>query len=152
MNEKKQSHWSVDLVLLLIYQWILAIGTLACAGAGVAELWTESHRDLSHWLDVVFILVLACWGIAMAVASWGIMRRKSRGFFLGMMCHLVVEILAMPFMLFLGFVGIVGVFSDHGLGGFGGMFLIFALMWLPFVLISGCGFLYLRKLRKGLLA
>jgi len=157
MNENKDSRRPVGLVLLLIYQWILVMGSLTYAAT--VEIWTNPPRDWGDWLAVVFFLVLACWGIAMGVASVGIMRRSPRGFLVGMICHLLLEILALPQMLFLGFLGIVGALSEPA-QGFGEISqiaetitaILFALICLPFVLISGWAFFYLRKLRKSLFA
>jgi hypothetical protein len=149
---RKYDFWDsrlpIGLGWLLIYQWILAIGSLAHASSGMVEGWTD--RDSLDWLGVVIILVLVSWGIAMAIASVGIMRQRPRGFLVGMICHLLIEILALPAMLFFGIDGLLGI-SDSGIAGaLAGLFLIFALMCLPFVLISGWGFFYLRMLRKRL--
>jgi hypothetical protein len=152
-SRKEYNLWeSHGLAWLLIYQWILVMGSLAYAAAAMGALWTESHRDPSYWWAVVSLLVLACWAIAMAIASVGIMSQRPRGFLVGMICHLLLEMLALPVMLFLGIGGLIGI-SQHGwAGAMAELFLIFALMWLPFVLISGCGFYYLRRLRKRLLS
>jgi hypothetical protein len=147
--ENRDSGLPDELIGLLIYQWILVMGSLACAGDWMVGLWTEIQRDPSNWLYVVLLLVLACWGIAMAIASVGITRQRPRGFLVGMICHLLLEILALPAMLFLGFQGVVGI-SDHGGAGFAVLLLPFALMCLPFVLISGRAFFYLRRFRKRL--
>src|SRR4051794_18557898 len=68
----------------------------------------------------------------------------------GTICHLLLEI---P-----GLVGLIGFCSLGILPYLGAskearawapLFLLFALMWLPFVLISGWAFFYLRRLRKS---
>jgi hypothetical protein len=154
MNENKDSNRPVGLVWLLIYQCILGVIALALGSAAMVEvLITPEVELLPELLAVIGWPVLACWGIAMGVASVGIMRRRPRGFLLGMICHLLFEILALPLLLYLGFGGIFGALSDDSwIRGFAVLFLICALAWLPFVLISGWAFFYLRRLRKSLLA
>jgi hypothetical protein len=147
MDENSDNRLPAGLICLLIYQGIVVLVSLFF----VVNFWLLflTYRDYSF---VLGILVLACWATAMSYASVAMMWRSPRGFLVGMICHLILEIPALPLLLFLGFEGVVGILSETGLArGFAEMFLIFALMWLPFVLISGWGFFYLRKLRKGLL-
>jgi len=149
-QKNRDSLLPIGLGWLLIYQWILAFCSLAFFSAKMVEIWTQPPRDWGHWAELSAFLILACWGIAMAVASVGIMKRRPRGFLVGMICHLLLEIIALPVMLFLGIDGLIWI-SDHGFAGaLAGLFLIFALMCLPFVLISGWGFFYLRRLSKRL--
>ncbi|SRR6266852_5254975 len=152
MNENKDSHQPVGLVLLLIYQWLLVMGSLACVGVAIVTTWRDWRIDRLE--DYLSALVLACWGIALAVASIGITRRRPRGFLLGMICHLILEIPALPMMLFVFGTSVYSLlFGSSGFErGLAWVFLLCALVWLPFVLISGWAFFYLRRLRKSLLA
>ena len=146
MNENRKSRLPTGLIWLLIYQWILVlVGLYFILTFGVLSI------DSGEYGFVLYIVVLAGWGTAMSSASVGITRRSPRAFLLGMICHLLLEIL--------GLVGLIGFCSVGVLSLLGGsnearawapMFLLFALMWLPFVLISGWGFFYLRRLRKSI--
>jgi len=154
MNENKDTRLPTGLIWLLFYQGIFVLISLGYSVVGMVELLDSLSRPFDF--DVVtsscVMLVLACWGTAMGVASVGMMRRSPRGFLLGMICHLVLEIPAFPIMLFL-FGNYVWSLVGSGEGrGWASFFLIFALMWLPFVLISAWAFFYLRRLRTRLLS
>lgn len=152
MNEDKHSRLPVGLNWLLIYQWILILVSLCYALAFVVDFINGGGFSIAEFtVGVLVILVLAGWATAMAYASVGMTRRRPRGFLVGMICHLIVAILSV-----VGFIGIgsVGMFSlrsaSHEARGFAQLFLLFALMWLPTLLISGWGFFYLQRLRKSL--
>jgi hypothetical protein len=146
-NENRCSRLPTALIWLLVYQWMLVVAAAAMA-CNVAimgfVLKLELMDRLLGWLE---FLVLAGWGTAMGFASVGMARRRPRAFLVGMICHLLLEI---P-----GLVGVVGFTilwlqtsrSDSGAWVWDPFFLIFALMWLPFVLISAWAFFYLRRLR-----
>jgi hypothetical protein len=90
----------------------------------------------------------------MGVASVGIARRRPGGFLVGMICHLLLEILGSAVMLYVGFMYALAMAADSKamrdpvvivLG-----LLCPVLTCLPFVLISGRAFSYLRRIRKRL--
>jgi hypothetical protein len=151
MNENRASRLPTGLMWLLIYQWILVLVSLGfdCNFAVILGVWGpgESLRPedvIGLWCE---FLVFACWGTAMAFASVGIVRRSPRGFLMGIICHLL---LAIPGLLLLfGSIYLVSLRIPGDIGP--GVCLFFALMWLPFALISAWAFFYLRRLRKRLL-
>ena len=167
MNENKESRLPGGLILLLIYQWILAVISLGYSGAAIVglsnfagpplvslDLGLTSSGDPSVPFNYVVMwiqfLVLACWGAAMLFASLGMVRRSPRAFLLGMMCHLPLAIPALLAVLFFGHAGVSGLLSQQGAGSaWAPLMFILALMWLPFLLISGWAFFYLRRLRKS---
>jgi hypothetical protein len=139
MNEKSESRLPTALILLLIYQGILVLVSLG---------------PLAAWLEWGLwpFPVLAGWGVAMLFASVGMARRSPRGFLLGMICHLLLAIPALLMVLWCGYM-YVSMSLEEGsfsLSGWAVFALILALMWLPFLLISGWAFFYLRRLRKSL--
>jgi hypothetical protein len=154
MNDNKDSHRPAGLIWLLIYQWILVVIALFYSWDVIETIAKEggSTTPVELFLLLVAMLVLACWGIAMAVASIGIIRRSPRGFLIGIICHLLLEIPGLSLMLYFGFAYVFLSFSDHESRAWAPLVGLFALMWLPFVLISGWAFFYLRRLRKSLLA
>ena len=136
MNENS-NRLPAGLIWLLIYQWILVLVSLYfIVTFGVLFF---AYREYGF---VLYILVLVCWGTAISYASVRMTRRSPRGFLVGMICHLLLEILGMVMLVAFFAMGV----------GWDPFFLIFALMWLPFVMISGWGFFYLRALRKSLLS
>jgi hypothetical protein len=137
MNGNRRSRLPIALVLLLIYQGILVLASL-----GPLAAWLE-------WGPGPF-LALAAFGIAMLFASVGMARRSPRGLLLGMIVHLLVAIPALLIVLCSMFFGIEMLIQEGGFGGWSNLAFILALMWLPFLLISGWAFLYLRRLRKSL--
>jgi hypothetical protein len=147
MNENRDNRRLPGLIWLLIYQWILVLVILYfIVTFGMLFI---THGDYAF---VLYILVLSCWGTALIFASVGMVIRSPRGFLVGMICHLLLEIPGLFAVLGFGFMIILSSLSaDPEERGLASMFLLFALMWLPFVLISGWGFLYLRRLRKSLL-
>ncbi len=153
MNDNKDGNRPVGLVWLLIYQCILGVIALALGSAAMVEvLITPEDELLPELLAVVGWPVLACWGIAMGVASIGIIRRSPRGFLIGIICHLLLLIPSLSLMVYLGFSYVYMSFGDSESRGWAPLVGLFALMCLPFVLISGWAFFYLRRLRKSLLA
>ena len=85
----------------------------------------------------------------MVYASRGMARRTRRPFLYGMICHLLLAILAWMGVVALIFIWFQTSWSDSGSWVWDPLFLIFALMWLPFALISSWAFFYLRTLRKS---
>jgi hypothetical protein len=141
MNENRDSRLPAGLIWLLIYQGLLVlVGVYFIVTFGILFVTYQEYGF------VLYILVLVCWGTAISYASVGMIRRRPRAFLVGMICHLLLEIPAVPLMLLFGFMGLFWEGKGEPL------FLGFALMWLPFVLISGWGFFYLRTLRKSLLS
>lgn len=158
MNEDRHNRLPIGLIWLLSYQGILVFVSLYF----VVVLFIDLYGDLYHRLGrvisiadfvlgVLEFLVLASWGTAMASASVGMIRRRPRGFLAGMICHLLVAILSTIGLIGIGSVGMFSLRSaSQEARGFAQLFLLFALMWLPTLLVSGWGFFYLRKLRKSL--
>jgi len=134
MNADRKIRLGLGLILLLIYQWILVLISLAS-----------------------FTLIIPpLWGIAMGFASVEIMRRRPRGFLIGMICHLLLEVVG--WLIVLPIVAMfVRVFMDNSLDksssaesrGWAGLVMMFALMWLPFLSLSAWAYFYLRRLRKN---
>ncbi len=154
MTDNKDNHQPAGLFFLEFYQWFLVLIALGYSSAVTVFLATGEWKHLGEQLVFLGInLVPACWGIAMAIASNGIKRRSPRGFVLGMICHLILEIPALVMILMFLFGGGVNSLGEGGVGGaFASLGLLCALVLLPFVLISGWAFFYLRRLRKSLLA
>src|SRR5262249_17438011 len=125
---------------LLVYQWVVVI-VLVALGCNLATMGFGLKLDLADrllgWLE---LLVLACWGTAMVFASVGMARRRPRAFVAGMGCHLLLLVPGLVCLTVFTFAGWL----------FDPFFLFFALMWLPFVVISGWAFFYLRRLRTRL--
>jgi hypothetical protein len=146
VNENKDSSLPTRLTWLLIYQWILVLVSLYF----VVTSW-RLFLTYPEYGFVLQILVLACWATAISYASVGMARRSPRGLLVGMICHLLLEIPALPIMLYYGFISFQpSIWSDSGSRGWNPLFLLFALMWLPFVVLSAWAFFYLRKLRRRL--
>jgi hypothetical protein len=83
----------------------------------------------------------------MAFASVGMLRRAPRALLVGIICHALLGILATcGFVGFAG-IGVVSLLGGHEAAAWAPLFLIFAAMWLPFVLLSGWAFVRLRRLR-----
>lgn len=137
MNENRKIRLPTGLILLLTYQGILVLVSL-----GPLAAWLD-------WGPWPFPLLAAC-GIAMFVASVGMARRSPRGFLLGMTCHLLLAIPALLIVLFSVFSGVNLLVQEGGFGGWSTLAFILGLMWLPFLLISGWAFFYLRRLRRSL--
>src|SRR5260370_14315644 len=113
MNDNKDGNRPVGLVWLLIYQCILGVIALALGSAAMVEvLITPEDELLPELLAVVGWPVLACWGIAMGVASIGIIRRSPRGFLIGIICHLLLLIPSLSLMVYLGFSYVYMSFGD----------------------------------------
>jgi hypothetical protein len=145
-SDSRDSRLSARLIGLLIYQWILVTIALAYSAAGTVAVWGEQEP----LVPLLALLVLACWGTAMGVAALGVRRRRPREILLGMVCHLL---LAIPGGLAIGTLGFMFVAtslnSSHDARAWAPLFLLFALMWLPFVLLSAWAFFYLRRLRAA---
>jgi hypothetical protein len=132
-------------VALLIYHGLLLLASVFFIVTFGVFLVTQHEYGF-----VLYILALVCWGSAISYASVGMSRRRPGGFLVGMICHLLLAV-----------VGLVGIFSLVVLPFLDGskearewapLFLLFALMWLPFVVISAWGFFYLRRLRQSMLS
>jgi hypothetical protein len=153
MNEERDKRLPASLLSLLIYQWILVSVSLCYALMVVANFINNGGFSdyIVFGLCMLFALVSASWVTAMAYASVGMTRRSPRGFLVGMICHLIVTILSVVGFIGIGSVGVLSAFSStNEARGFAPLFLLFALMWLPTMLVSGWGFFYLRRLRKSL--
>ena len=140
MNENTESRLPIGVVFLLIYQTIL----------GVVFLWPlPAALDWGLWT----FPVLGGYGIVLILVSVGMARRSPRGFLLGMTCHLLLAIPALLAVLFFGFAGVYELLGQGGSGwGWAPLMFLLVLMWLPFLLISGWAFFYLRRLRNRLLS
>ena len=129
------------LIWLLVYQWVLVL-------VAVVNAYAISVDFDDVLLGSLILLVLACWGAAMGFASVGMMRLSSQGFLVGMICHLLLAILAL-----LAVFGFLSSYMYHLLTdskareAMVDMFLLYALMLLPFASVSAWAFCYLRKLR-----
>jgi hypothetical protein len=151
MNDNRDSRLPVGLIWLLIYQWILVLVAVALGCSMASILVSGPKWEIPDVLLGGFeLLVLACWGTAMGVASVGMVRRSPRGFLLGMICHGLLEIPGLPIMVGFGGMALLSLSGGGEGGGMEPLFLLFALMWLPFVLISAWAFFYLRRLRMQL--
>ena len=91
-NENRDSRLPTALICLLMYQSIVVVVVVAL-GCNIAAMGSglrlEFTDRLLGWLE---LLVLACWGTAMVIASVGMVRRRRRAFLVGMICHLLLEI------------------------------------------------------------
>ena len=145
-SDSKDRRLPTALIWLLVYQWILVLVALYFCCVFILMMGFGPKVNAA---DMAFgcleFLVVGCWGTALTIGSIGIAGRSPRGFLLGMICHLLIEISGVPLVLLL-----VGMSFDPE--GWGLLCLVFALMWLPFVLISAWAFFYLRRLRKQLLS
>jgi hypothetical protein len=147
MNENRDCRLPIGLILLLFYHGILVLISLGYSVVGMVELDSPNRLFGGPFQVVTFscaLLVLAGWALVMIFASVGIVRRRPRGFLLGMIGHLLLEIPAS-----VGFLLNFGMFVFAG-KGWPSSFLINALVWLPFVLISAWAFFYLGRLRMRL--
>jgi hypothetical protein len=152
MNENRNNRLPTGLLCLLIYQCILVLVAFAL-GYNIASMlgvWGPGTTLTASGVVVFWLqlLVLACWSTAIGFASMGMVRRSPRGLLVGMICHVILEIVALPMMLGLGFMGLSSFGRRGEEGAWAEMFLLFALMWFPIVSVSAWAFLYLRKLRK----
>jgi hypothetical protein len=131
------------LIWLLVYQWILVLVALyfCCVFLSIMVFGPEVDAADTA-LGCLEFLAVGSWGTAMGIASVGIARRSPRGFLVGMICHLLIEIPGVPIMLAFFAISLASRLEP--------LFLVFGLMWLPFVLISAWAFFYLRRLRKQL--
>lgn len=154
MNENREKRLPAGLIWLLVFQWLLVLISLSYAVVFAVFSITErkySYADII--LPILYILVLAPWGASMAYASVQMARRRPRGFLVGMICHLLLLIVSMCWLFCLGSTGILmSLANNDTTRAWAPLALLFALVWLPFALISGWGFFYLRRLRKDLLA
>ncbi|HUE13703.1 MAG TPA: hypothetical protein VMR25_06030, partial [Planctomycetaceae bacterium] len=99
--------------------------------------------------NLLGLLVPPSWGMALGVASLGIIWRKSWGFLAAMICHLLLEFVG--WVIAAGLIGawaIAQVGTDKEARGWSGLLLLFGLMWLPLLLPSAWAFFYLRRQRK----
>ena len=123
------------LILMLIYQGFLVLFTFYF----VVSL--SSHDYLP--VDVLIsVYVLICWGAAMTYASIGMIMRSPSAFLVGMICHALLEMIGMV---------LACLYSMAAVAMHKTLDLAVALMWLPFLLISGWGFFFLGILRRRLL-
>ncbi len=144
MNERNDGRLTAGLIWLLIYNLILALIGLGYLVAAVVILITDGEYGA-----VPVILVLTCWIPAMSHASVGMMRKKPRGLRAGMICHLLLAILSNVGLVTFAFLGVMCLLdrSDEA-EAWAPLFLLFALMWSPFALVSSWGFFYLRRLHN----
>lgn len=147
MNERNDNRLPAGLIWLLIFQWLLVLVSLSYA-VGFAVIFIN-HEEYPL---ILYILVLALWGAAMAYASVQMTRRRPRGFLVGMICHLLLAILSNAALATFAIMGVLSLAGSHDAQAWAPLFLLFALMWSPFALFSSWGFFYLRRLRKDLLA
>ena len=149
-NANRDSRLPTALICLLVYQWILVVVVVAL-GCNIATMGSglklEFTDRLLGWLE---LLLLACWGTAMVFASVGMVRRRPRAFLVGMICHLLLEVPGLLGVFGFAFLWFQTSWSDSGSWVWDPFFLLFALMWLPFVVISAWAFFYLRRLRRSL--
>ncbi len=140
MNENTESRLLIGVIFLLIYQTILGVGSLWPLPVGLERgLWT-------------FPVMGGC-GLALILVSVGMARRSPRAFLVGMICHLLLAIPAFVAVLVFGYGGVSGLLSEEGAGSaWAPLILLLALMCLPFALISGWAYFYLRRLRNRLLS
>lgn len=142
MNEHRENRLPMGLKWLLAYQFILVVISvffiLNYVGLFIA------YNEAAFML---YVVIITCGALAMSIASIGMMRRSHRAVVLGMVCHLILAVLSV-----IGLIGffVVGLLASSE-GGHEGkamlpLFLMFALMWSPFIVISGWGFRYLRDL------
>jgi hypothetical protein len=125
----------VGLILMLIYQGILVLFTFYFVVS------FGSHDYLP--VDVlIWVYVLICWGAAMTYASIGMIMRSPPAFLVGMICHALLEMIGIV---------LACLYSMAAVAMHKTLDLAVALMWLPFLLISGWGFFFLGSLRKRLL-
>lgn len=156
MTERADIASPFGLVLLLFYHGLLV---LVCVGfgynfAGMLGLWGDGTALTAS--DAVImrleLLALTFWTSALAFASVGMVRRKPVGFLVGMICQAILLVVGLIGMLSLGFAFVASSLGGNDSRAWAPLFLIFALMWLPFVLFSAWAFSYLRRFRRGLLS
>ncbi len=151
MNETRDDRLPAGLIGVLVYQWLLVLGSLGYVGIAAVVLLGNLPPDWDLVLGLVGVSILAAWGSALACALIGIMRRSPQGYRLGMICHLLLEVPGLPAVLLFGGAFAVLLLGNRESRAWAPLPLLFALMWLPFVLISGWAFFYLRRLRQSLL-
>jgi hypothetical protein len=137
------------LIFLLIYQWILVL--IALGTTIFVASWFRLECTLEGGIGCVFLVVPSCFGTAMAVASIGIICRKSWAFLLGMICHLVLEVIGWSFVLILlGTPAYIQMTtSDRWSRSVADLYVVFAIMCLPLNVPSAWAFLYLRRRRTA---
>src|SRR5262245_6297798 len=126
-----------------LYQWILI---------AVSVYFIVQYVQLMiAYDDLGFLMYIVPLTIAAMVLIWtslGMLSRNQRAFFIAMTCHLLVAIVAgIGLICFLG-IGLISSGSGHDAAAWSPMFFLFALMWLPLVLISGAVFYYLHKVSE----
>ncbi len=141
---RRMKRLPVGLTLLLVYQGFLVLASLFYGGAGVLVALDWGAYGFLWWA-LVFV---AC-GVAITWASVGMARRRSWGFLVGMICHLLLGILGLVWLGFGYLVCLPHIASSNAAADWAPTFLLFTLTWLP-VLVSGWGFFYLRRLGKSL--
>jgi hypothetical protein len=155
MNVARDDRLPVGIMWLLVYQGLLVLASLfllVLYGYALVSGFPDSASGEIPFL-VLFLLLLVGWALALAYASVGLTRRRPQGILVGMICHLLLGILAMILLVGYGSVGVLGYLSkDREAKTWAPLLLFFGLIWLPFVLVSGWGFFYLRRLRKRLLS
>ena len=122
-------------ILMLIYQGILVL--LTCYF--VVSFGSHDYLPV-HVL--IWVYVLICWGTAMTYASIGMIMRSPPAFLVGMICHALLEMIGMVLACLYSMAAVATHETEY---------LVIALMWLPFLLISGWGFFFLGILRRRLL-
>ena len=105
--------------------------------------------DVGFW-EIAPLFVLP-WGTVVGFASVAIVMRRRGGFALAMICHLLLAIPGLALLFVLG----VSAFWCLGAAAretqsFAALWFLLFLVLLPFVVISGWAFFYLRKIRKCL--
>jgi heme/copper-type cytochrome/quinol oxidase subunit 3 len=150
MQQDRETRTPTGLVVLLIYQWILVLICLGYSSGFAVTIWQDPGAYLPHAAFLLFLLI-PIWGVAMGFASLAMTRRSRQGFQWAMICHFLLGMVGSGFVLTHGYIYIqMSSKGSSDTRAWAPLFLIVALMWLPFVLISVWAFFYLRRLREPL--
>jgi hypothetical protein len=124
----------VGLILMLIYQAFLVLFTFYF----VVSFLSHDYLPVYGFVPVCSL----CWGAAMTYASIGMIMRSPQAFLVGMICHALLEMIGTVLTCLYSMAAVATHETEY---------LVIALMWLPFLLISGWGFFFLGSLRQRLL-
>jgi hypothetical protein len=140
----------VGFYCLLVYHGLLVVIGLKYILDQVLVL--ETYGFSSETLCM--ILSSAVWTAALVYASVAMVMRQPQGFLVGMICHFLLWALAMYVFIQFSVLGFVeaNFFLGGGVLGLAEFVALLGLISLPFILLSGGGFFYLRRLRKSLLS
>ncbi len=141
MNERGENRLPTGLKWVLIYQWILVV-----IGVFFILTYVRLFFAYNEIAFISYVVVLAGGALAISIASVGMMRRSQRAVVLGMICHLLLAVLSLVGLIGFFVVGVLASSGGHEGKAMYPLFLMFALMWSPFILISGWAFRYLRDL------